>query len=106
MNDNSFDSAARATVIDALLEKLREHYIDADRADQVEHVIRGRLEAGIYDQSVAPDTFCELLTQHLQEISDDKHLRLRYSARPLPLANPSSPRPTLDQGFVRFLRQR
>jgi hypothetical protein len=58
------------------LQLLRENYVFPDLAERVATATEARLAAGEYD-NLDEITLTELLTRHLQEASDDRHLRVR-----------------------------
>jgi C-terminal processing protease CtpA/Prc len=43
--------------------------------------VRRRLSSGEYDGITSPQTFAETLTRHLQDVTRDKHLRVRLAPR-------------------------
>ena len=77
-------------IVTKALELLRANYVFPDQADQAATAIEARLEAGEYD-NLDEITLTELLTSHLQEITGDKHLRVRLGGGPGP--RPEGPRP-------------
>src|SRR3712207_3291787 len=81
----TLDAATRAEVIDALLTKLANYYVFPDGAREMTEAIRRRTERGEYEALDGGDAFAGALTAHLQEVSRDKHLRVRYSAEVQPL---------------------
>jgi hypothetical protein len=68
-------------IVTRALTLLRENYVFPDRAEQIAAAIETRLAAGEYDD-LDEITLTELLTSHLQEASDDKHLRMRLGGEP------------------------
>jgi C-terminal processing protease CtpA/Prc len=81
----TLDAATRAEVIDALLTKLDSYYVFPDSAREMAEAIRRRAERGEYEALDGGEAFAGALTAHLQEVSRDKHLRVRYSAEVQPL---------------------
>ena len=81
----------RIKIIDALVTKLNGSYVFPDAAKRMEESLRKRCDAGEYEKVTTGEAFAEALTRHLQEISRDKHLRVRYSAEPLPDRGPNPP---------------
>jgi hypothetical protein len=82
--DITVDNAGRTAVIDALLKELNEAYVFPEVAKKMEADIRGRASSGEYDEFTSGMKFAEKLTADLQGVSNDKHLRVRHSARPIP----------------------
>ena len=85
------DAATRDRVIDGAVAKLNEFYVFPDTAKKMEDAIRERQKRGEYDAVTDGDIFANLLTQHLQGVSHDKHLRINFSPAPIP--PPSGPTP-------------
>lgn len=82
--DMRIDAAARKTVIENLLARLNDAYVFPETAAKMERAVRARALAGEYEKITSAREFAEKLTTHLQEVSRDKHLRVRYSHRVLP----------------------
>jgi hypothetical protein len=70
-------------IVTKALELLRANYVFPEQAEQAAIVIETRLEAGEYD-NLDEITLTEQLTGHLQEITDDRHLRLVVGGGPGP----------------------
>ena len=86
--DRTIDAATRTQVIDAILTKLNETYVFPEVAKNMEKSIREHATKGEYDQVTSARSFAERLTSDLQEVSKDKHLRVRYSHEPIPVREP------------------
>jgi hypothetical protein len=82
--DLTIDAKARAEVIEAIVKRLQERYVFPETAKKMEAALRQRLEQGAYDSVTSARDFSRLLTEHLQEVSKDKHLRVNCSHEPLP----------------------
>lgn len=89
----TIDADTRTQVIETLLKHLNDHYVFADKAQEMEVVIRERVDAGAYDGIIKGVALAEALTDHLREVSHDKHLHLFYSAEPQPIREPRPPTP-------------
>ena len=63
-------------IVAAALELLRANYVFPEVAERAATAVETRLAAGEYDDLDEP-ALAELLTSHLNEICDDKHLRVR-----------------------------
>ena len=79
------DTIMQAQIIDALLDMLRAHYVFPETAQEMELAIRQHQDNGEYDALNDAAAFAETLTAHLHEISKDRHLRVSYSSRELPV---------------------
>src|SRR4051794_38300301 len=84
------DSAVRSEVIEGVLKKLNEEYVFPEVAKKMETAIHDRMKKQEYDTLSEGPAFADRLTQDLQAVSHDKHLRVRYSARPTPEENPQA----------------
>jgi hypothetical protein len=82
--DRTVDAASRAQVIEGVLAQLDDAYVFPDKAKEMTRSVRARAKRGEYDRITSAHAFADSLTGHLQAVSRDKHLRVRYSARPLP----------------------
>lgn len=80
--DYTLDSAAKRQVIETAIGKLDSNYVFPDVAKRMAEAVRGRLSRGEYDSVSDGGTFARLLTEHLREISKDRHLRVVYGFRP------------------------
>lgn len=87
------DAATRTQVIEAALQKLNAGYVFPEVAKKMEAAIRERMQKKEYDSLSEGKLFAQKLTKDLQEVSHDKHLRVFYSAKPLPEENQKDPTP-------------
>jgi len=78
------DPATRARVIHGAVVSLNEFYVFPETATRMEEAIRARQKKGEYDAVEDAEAFAELLTDHLQQVSHDKHLRVNFSPTVLP----------------------
>jgi retinol-binding protein 3 len=94
----TIDAATRARVIDGAIANLNEFYVFPDIAKKMEDALRTRQKRGEYDSITDGEVFASTLTQNLQEVSHDKHLRVNFSPLPLP-ENPPGHNPRDDAEF-------
>jgi hypothetical protein len=97
MADDGALAAERMPVPEAVtttLALLRANYVFPEVADRAAGAVEARLAAGEYDD-LDERTLTELLTSHLNEICDDKHLRVwaARGPRPGPGPGPGGPGP-------------
>jgi Peptidase family S41/N-terminal domain of Peptidase_S41 in eukaryotic IRBP len=97
-------------IVTTALSLLRANYVFPELAEQAATAVEGRLAAGEYDD-LDEVTLTELVTGHLQDITGDKHLRLRLGGGPPPRrerpAEPAEPREHDDHETRRLaMRQR
>ncbi|MGD0243749.1 MAG: S41 family peptidase [Streptosporangiaceae bacterium] len=88
------------------LERLRANYVFPDQAERAAAAIEARLEAGEYDD-LDEITLTGRLTEHLQEVTGDRHLAVRLGGpgrRPEPGREPGrEPEPPPDREKMRQL---
>jgi N-terminal domain of Peptidase_S41 in eukaryotic IRBP len=70
------DATTRARVIDGAITDLNEFYVFPENAKKMEDAIRARQKNGEYDSVTDGNAFAKMLTDNLQEVSHDKHLRV------------------------------
>ena len=99
MTNTSLGADERATIINNLAQKLHDHYIFPEIAQQMDAAIRTHLGGGTYDDITTLEGLCERLTADLQAVSHDKHLRLFYSPDPQPDDEPDQPPPEQIEEF-------
>ena len=82
--DLTIDTATRTQVIDGILKRLNDSYVFPEVAKKMEQSIRERVGKKEYDQITSAKAFATKLTEDLQAVSHDKHLRVRYSHEAIP----------------------
>jgi hypothetical protein len=92
------DTAARQRVIDGVASNLNEFYVYPETAQKMVDVLRAGQKRGEYDAITDPDAFASRLTDNLQEVSHDRHLRVNYSPYKLP-ADRHGPSPEEEAQF-------
>ena len=83
--DMNIDAATRSAVIEVLLRELNEGYVFPDMARKTEADVKARIAAKEYENITNAQAFAKKLTDDLQSVTKDKHLRVRYSAQPIPV---------------------
>lgn len=74
----------KTQTIDQLEASMKERYVLPDVADKAVKAVRAKQKAGAYDKVTSGAEFAQLLSEHLNAECKDAHLRMRYSATPLP----------------------
>lgn len=74
----------RTEVIENALKALNQVYVLREMAALMEQAIRDRQKRKEYDSLTRARKFAETLTEHLQAVSQDKHLRVNYAPQTLP----------------------
>jgi Peptidase family S41/N-terminal domain of Peptidase_S41 in eukaryotic IRBP len=77
------DQMSGREIVTTALSLLRTNYVFPEVAEQAATAVEARLAAGEYDD-LDEITLTELVTRHLQEVTRDKHLRLRLGGGPRP----------------------
>ncbi|MFG2626644.1 S41 family peptidase [Streptomyces sp. NPDC048473] len=72
-----------APVIDETARLLKEHYVFPETAEQLAGLLQRRLYEGAYAVDSAEE-LGRLVTEDLQSVNGDRHLRLKYHAEPVP----------------------
>jgi C-terminal processing protease CtpA/Prc len=83
------DGKRRQAVIDSLRQELIAHYVSAELAQKMADGLGEKVSLGGYDEIVDAVQFAVTLTEDLQAVSHDKHLRVRFGPPPSP--PPESP---------------
>jgi hypothetical protein len=82
------DPATRARVIDGAIASLNEYYVYPETAKKMDEALRARQKKGEYDTVSDAQALAALLTDHLQQVSHDKHLRVNFFPEVLPKDEP------------------
>jgi hypothetical protein len=82
--DLPLDKRARDAVLAATATALEKSYVYPEAGARMADALRRRQAAGEYDAVASPQDFARRLTEHLQEVSHDKHVGMHYSAAALP----------------------
>lgn len=83
--DSTIDAATKSEAIDSLLKELNDRYVFPEVAKKMETDIRARQKNKEYDSITSAQEFAKKLTDDLQSVSRDKHMRVRFSQRPIPV---------------------
>jgi retinol-binding protein 3 len=75
---SAVDAATRAQIVDKLTQLLRDKYVDAGKGAEIAAHVRQSLAAGTYDGAANAAAFGEAVTQDLQSLGIDRHLRVRF----------------------------
>jgi len=81
---NHIDPSTRKELIHNLSEKVRAKYVYPNVAEKVSAYLQEQLKNKAYDDFAKGRFLAYALTTHMQEVSQDKHLWVRWHADPLP----------------------
>ena len=87
------DAAERQRVITEMLTDLRQYYIYPELATKMASTVLTHAKNGEYDRITDGQAFAEILTQELNQVSHDAHLRMIYSSVRRPPHRPGPPGP-------------
>jgi len=68
----------RGAIVDSVTAALNEEYVFEDVALEMEQRLRSKLDGGEYDELETVSDLASALTEDLQDVSGDRHLRVRY----------------------------
>lgn len=77
------DAATRQQVLDSTIREMNAQYVFPEMAKKVEAALRSQQKAGAFEQQTTATAFADKMTEALQAVTSDKHIRMRYSAEPL-----------------------
>ncbi|HXG92323.1 MAG TPA: S41 family peptidase [Blastocatellia bacterium] len=104
--DMTVDPQTRTQVIEGVLKQLNDFYVFPETAKKMEQAIRERMQKKEYDQITSARQLASILTDHLQQVSHDKHLRVGYSAEPIRRENEQQePSPAEIEQFNTFMKR-
>lgn len=89
----TLDHGAHVTVIDSLIAQLERAYVFPETAVRMGTDLRTRLARGEYNDLGDAESFAARLTEDLQAVSHDRHLRVRTASAPPVSASEGSPAP-------------
>lgn len=95
--DMNIDAATRAQIVDGVLKRLNDSYVFPETAKKMETAIRERMQKKEYEGITSASELAKTLTAHLQEVSHDKHLRVRYSAESIPVRDDKQREPSAEE---------
>jgi hypothetical protein len=90
------DETLKSGIVGELSRLLRENYVFPDVADRCARHVKAKLDEGSFRSVTDPEAFASALTDELQSISRDKHLRVRMRLRPRERSSADMPNPILE----------
>jgi retinol-binding protein 3 len=96
--DAQVDAQAVGKVVEAIGKALRDEYVFPDVAKKMSQDLRQRLDSKEYEKVTGSKELAKLLTEQLQAISKDKHIRVNYVAKaPMGMAGGRRGQPTPEE---------
>lgn len=71
----------KTEVVQSISENLLETYIDLDLAKEMTSTLKSNIKSNKYKSITNPDEFSKIITQDLQKVSKDLHLKLNYEPK-------------------------
>ena len=96
----------RAATIDSVLRLLKDKYAYPDIALKMDAAIREKQQRGEYDSISDGNRLAEKITADLRSVFDDKHLKLSFSAQPIPAQSSRAGIPSPEEIAAARARQR
>jgi retinol-binding protein 3 len=82
--DTTITAAIRAVVLDTLIDRIERYYVFPTVAKDIGRALRRRAARHEYDALASANAYADSLTAHVQAVSHDKHMRVRYNPDFLP----------------------
>ncbi|MFL6657582.1 MAG: S41 family peptidase [Massilia sp.] len=83
-DDMRINAAARTTLIDGVVRELNKGYVFPEQAKKVEAALRQHQKRGDYDSITSAEKFSSKISEDMQSVTHDKHLRMFYSQDLIP----------------------
>ena len=98
---STVDIAMRQRVVESAIQEMNDRYVFPEKAKVLEKDLRQKLSTKAYDGSdlADPKAFADKLTQDIQAVVKDKHIRVRHSATVLPPMREGDPTPAEIEDF-------
>jgi len=103
--DMQMTDASRKQLIDILIKEVNNSYVFPDIARKIDAALRAQQKRGVYNSINSAQRLSEVLTDELQATSKDRHLRVMYSARLIPINKPNT-EPTPDNAARKLAMMR
>ncbi len=100
------DPDTRTKVVQKLADELESTYVDPDVAKKMAESLRSKLAAKGYDANGTGESLAKQLTEEMQAISRDKHLRVTYADKALPQRIKDRPTPGQTKKMQEMTRRR
>lgn len=81
--ETRLDARTTAKIIEKLGETLQTYYVFPDLAERISAHLQQHLQKGDYEDPIEGERLAALLSAHLQEVHQDKHLLVRWRPEPL-----------------------
>ena len=86
--DMPMTAASRQQLLDSLIKEVNNSYVFPDMAKKVDLLLRERQQRGAYGSITSARQLSEALTHDLQKFTKDRHLRVMYSEKAIPMNKP------------------
>lgn len=96
------DAAQRKETIEGAIRQMNERYVFPEVAKKTEAALNSKLQDNAYDRLDDAAQFATRLTEDLQALTSDKHIRVRYIAMTVPETAQSAPS---EEQLAQFRKQ-
>ena len=79
--ENSLTKDYKEMVVQSLSQLINDNYVFPEIAKSTEENLKSKLNKGYFDKFETNETFAEALTESVQEINHDKHMRIRSNQK-------------------------
>ncbi|MGN6376989.1 MAG: S41 family peptidase [Sphingomonas sp.] len=80
----TLDATMRKKVIDGAIAQMRDHYVFPAKVPVIAKALERALASGKYNSLNDPEQFVAAVNDDIERVANDRHLRLEWSADPLP----------------------
>ena len=102
--DLPIDAETRSRVVEKAASNIERYYFDERLARQMAEVVRARQASGGYNADVTAMQLSRSIEADMRGTSRDGHIRVFWSAAPLPMFNPDAPLPPPSEEQLRQAR--
>jgi hypothetical protein len=94
--DMPMTAASSQQLLDSLIKEVNNSYVFPDIAKKADLLLREQQQRGAYASITSARQLSEALTRDLQDVTNDKHLRVIYSEKAIPINKPDGKRTPED----------
>lgn len=95
----------RSELIDGAIRQVHDHYVFPDMGKKVEAALRLKQKQGVYDPVTSAKKLSELMSEHMQAVTKDKHLSIYYNEQPRP-PQENVGKPSASEQAARLVEQK
>ena len=103
-SDSPIDSETRSRVTAKAASNIERYYFDERLGKQMADAVRSKHTSGGYDSAVTALQLSRTIEADLRAVTRDGHIRVFWSAAPLPVLNPDQPLPAPSEEQLKQAR--